>query len=130
MKCPICSERDHHCLNTSYLATVPDLGACFATGKTVEEAKAGLPDALTLHIEGMIADGQFLPPPRWRLSMSRSSPITSLMIEPMQFASLFRQQLFGTKIASFHVGFSGCMHGIHRGTIRRNKFRYAPLKKL
>jgi predicted RNase H-like HicB family nuclease len=52
--------------DTHYLATVPDFGACFATGKTIEEAKAGLPKALTLHIEGMIADGQFLPPPRNR----------------------------------------------------------------
>ncbi len=52
--------------DTQYLATVPDFGACFATGKTIDEAKASLPDALALHIEGMIADGQKLPPPRSR----------------------------------------------------------------
>lgn len=52
--------------DTHYLATVPDLGACFSTGKTIEEAKAGLPDALALHIEGMTEDGRELPSPRSR----------------------------------------------------------------
>lgn len=55
--------------DTHYLATVPDLGACFATGKTIDEAKAGLPDALALHIDGMIAGGLPLPPPRRRAAV-------------------------------------------------------------
>lgn len=56
-----------------YLATVPDLGACFATGETIEAAKASLPDALALHIEGMTEDGRELPLPR-----SRAEILTSL----------------------------------------------------
>jgi len=49
-----------------FLATVPDLGSCFATGDTVEAVKASLPDALALHVEGLMQDGQSLPPPRSR----------------------------------------------------------------
>lgn len=52
-----------------YLATVPDLGACFGTGRTIEEARDGLPDALALHVEGMLADGRPLPDPRSRAAV-------------------------------------------------------------
>jgi predicted RNase H-like HicB family nuclease len=55
--------------DTHYLATVPDLGACFSTGKTIDEAKAGLPDALALHLEGMKAGGLRLPSPRSRIEV-------------------------------------------------------------
>ncbi|MBK8174356.1 MAG: type II toxin-antitoxin system HicB family antitoxin [Rhodospirillales bacterium] len=55
-----------------YLATVPDFGACFAMGDTVDDAKASLPDALALHVEGMIADGRGLPAPRTRIEVLTS----------------------------------------------------------
>ena len=49
-----------------YLATVPDLGACFAHGRTIAEAKADLTDALELHIDGMRAKMTAMPPARHR----------------------------------------------------------------
>lgn len=49
-----------------YCATVPDLGACFAHGRTIAEAKADLPDALELHIDGMRAEMTAMPPARRR----------------------------------------------------------------
>lgn len=49
-----------------YCATVPDLGACFAHGRTIAEAKADLPDALELHIDGMRAEMTPMPPARHR----------------------------------------------------------------
>lgn len=49
-----------------YCATVPDLGACFAHGRTIAEAKADLADALELHIDGMRAEGTAMPPARHR----------------------------------------------------------------
>ncbi len=55
--------------DTHYLATVPDFGACFSTGKTIEEAKAGLSDALALHIDGMRAGGLPLPSSRSRAAV-------------------------------------------------------------
>lgn len=49
-----------------YLATVPDLGACFAHGRTIAEAKAHLTDALELHIDGMRAEMIAMPSARHR----------------------------------------------------------------
>ena len=49
-----------------YVATVPDLGACFAHGRTIAEAKADLTDALELHINGMRAEMTAMPPARHR----------------------------------------------------------------
>lgn len=49
-----------------YVATVPDLGACFAHGRTIAEAKADLTDALELHIDGMRAEMTAMPPARHR----------------------------------------------------------------
>lgn len=57
---------------TEFLATVPDFGACFATGDSIEAAKASLPDALALHIEGLIEDGHDLPAPRSRTEVLAS----------------------------------------------------------
>jgi predicted RNase H-like HicB family nuclease len=78
--------------DTHYLATVPDLGACFSTGKTIEEAKAGLPDALTLHLEGMKAGGSPLPSPRSRAAVLAvvDQPVVTtyvIEIEPGDFVS-------------------------------------------
>lgn len=52
--------------DTSYFATVPDLGVCFGIGDTPAEAKASLADALTLHIDGVRSDGTPMPSPRSR----------------------------------------------------------------
>ncbi len=52
--------------DTTFLATVPDFGACFTTGDSIEAVKASLPDALALHIEGLREDGRKLPTPRSR----------------------------------------------------------------
>jgi predicted RNase H-like HicB family nuclease len=45
-------------------AYVPDLPGCVATGKTVEEAKARIKEAIHLHLEGMREDGDSIPEPR------------------------------------------------------------------
>ncbi len=48
---------------TGYSAYLPDLPGCVATGRTKEEVEKNIRDAIDLHIEGMIADGQPLTPP-------------------------------------------------------------------
>ena len=45
-------------------AYVPDLPGCVATGRTVEEAKAQLTEAIRLHLNGMREDGDAIPEPR------------------------------------------------------------------
>ena len=48
----------------NYGAYVPDLPGCIATGKTVEEVKANMREAIRLHLEGMIEDQEEIPAPQ------------------------------------------------------------------
>lgn len=44
-------------------AYVPDLPGCAATGATRDELLATMRDAITLHLQGMIEDGERIPTP-------------------------------------------------------------------
>jgi predicted RNase H-like HicB family nuclease len=46
---------------TSYGAYVPDLPGCVAAGKTVEEVKRLIREAIEFHLEGMLLDGEPVP---------------------------------------------------------------------
>ena len=46
----------------NYSAYAPDLPGCAATGRTVPEAIEHMREAIQLHIEGMIEDGEEPPP--------------------------------------------------------------------
>ena len=48
---------------TSYGASVPDLPGCVAVGETLEEAKELIQEAITLHLEGLRAEGLPIPEP-------------------------------------------------------------------
>ena len=45
----------------NYLAYFPDLPGCIATGKTLEELKQAMREALELHLRGMREDGLPIP---------------------------------------------------------------------
>jgi predicted RNase H-like HicB family nuclease len=47
----------------NFSAYSPDLPGCVATGDTREEAEATMHEALRLHVEGMIEDGEPIPEP-------------------------------------------------------------------
>ncbi len=47
--------------NDNFSAYVPDLPGCVATGKTREETKRNIYEAVRLHIQGMIEDGLPIP---------------------------------------------------------------------
>ncbi len=47
----------------NYGAYVPDLPGCVSTGATIAEVTSGIREALALHLEGMIEDGDPIPPP-------------------------------------------------------------------
>ena len=49
--------------NHNYSAYGPDLPGCIATGKTVEEVKANMREAIRMHLEGMIEDQEAIPAP-------------------------------------------------------------------
>jgi predicted RNase H-like HicB family nuclease len=46
---------------------VPDLPGCVATGKTVDEVKTEIRDAIAFHLEGMQEDGEPIPMPTSRV---------------------------------------------------------------
>ena len=48
---------------TNYSAYVPDLPGCIATGKTLEEVKSNMRQAISMHLEGMLEDHEQLPTP-------------------------------------------------------------------
>ena len=43
-------------------AYAPDLDGCITVGQTVDEVLHNMQEALSLHIEGMLRDGDFIPP--------------------------------------------------------------------
>ena len=47
-------------------AYVPDFPGCVSVGDTVEEVKAGIREAVELHLEGMREDGLAIPTPTSR----------------------------------------------------------------
>jgi predicted RNase H-like HicB family nuclease len=47
----------------NYSAYLPDLPGCVATGKTVEELKQRMSEAIELHLRGMREDGLPIPKP-------------------------------------------------------------------
>lgn len=47
----------------NYSAYVPDLPGCVTTGKTVEEIKTNIREAIELHLEGLMEDGAAVPEP-------------------------------------------------------------------
>jgi len=60
MNYPVVLHKDR---DSDYGATVPDLPGCFSAGKTVDEALAMAKEAIELHLEGLIDEGQPVPRP-------------------------------------------------------------------
>ena len=46
-----------------YFALCPELQGCYSQGVTYEEAMANIKDAIRLHIEDRLADGEEIPQP-------------------------------------------------------------------
>ena len=59
MRYAVIIERD----GRNFSAYVPDLPGCVATGKTVEEVKRRMSEAVELHLRGMREDGLPVPEP-------------------------------------------------------------------
>ncbi|MXY79539.1 MAG: hypothetical protein F4Y94_07610 [Chloroflexi bacterium] len=52
----------------NYCAYVPDLPGCVSTGKTLDEMRAMIREAIAFHIEGMVEHGEAFPEPRMSLA--------------------------------------------------------------
>ena len=53
----------------NYDAGSPDVQGCVSTGRTLEETKANIREALEFHFEGMLEDGEALPNPTARAAV-------------------------------------------------------------
>ena len=58
MKFPVVLHKD---ADSAYGVTVPDVLGCFSAGDTASQALENVQEALTLHFEGRVADGDALP---------------------------------------------------------------------
>lgn len=45
----------------NYSAYAPDLPGCVATGRSIDEIKTNMQEAIRMHLEGMIEDGEPIP---------------------------------------------------------------------
>ncbi|OWP49185.1 type II toxin-antitoxin system HicB family antitoxin [Pseudomonas nitroreducens] len=61
MKFPVVLHKDP---DSDYGVTLPDVPGCFSAGCTVDEALDNAKEALALHFEGLVADGEELPQPQ------------------------------------------------------------------
>ncbi|MCP1652572.1 type II toxin-antitoxin system HicB family antitoxin [Pseudomonas nitroreducens] len=61
MKFPVVLHKDP---DSDYGVTLPDVPGCFSAGCTVDEALDNAKEALALHFEGLLADGEELPQPQ------------------------------------------------------------------
>jgi predicted RNase H-like HicB family nuclease len=51
-------------VNNNYSAYLPDIPGCIATGRTIEEVKKNITEALAMHLQGLSEDGQKSPEPK------------------------------------------------------------------
>ncbi|GBL59302.1 copG family transcriptional regulator [Pseudomonas citronellolis] len=58
MKFPVVLHKD---ADSDYGVTIPDVPGCFSAGGTVSQALENVQEALALHFEGLVADGETLP---------------------------------------------------------------------
>ncbi len=68
---PIIIEQDEE----GYFATCPELQGCYSQGTTYEEVFENIKDAITLHLQGRLAEKEELPKIR---SVSLSSVLVTL----------------------------------------------------
>jgi predicted RNase H-like HicB family nuclease len=53
----------------NYGAWVPDLDGCVSTGKTLEEVKTNIAEAIEMHIESLREHGEPVPPPEAQVTV-------------------------------------------------------------
>ncbi len=62
---------------SDYGVSYPDFPGCITAGETLDEARRNAVDALTLHIEGMVEDGEEIPEPSGLDDLARDPALKS-----------------------------------------------------
>jgi len=60
MRYPVAIHKEK---GSDYGVSVPDLPGCFSAGRTMQDALESAREAVAAHIEGMLIDGDRVPPP-------------------------------------------------------------------
>jgi predicted RNase H-like HicB family nuclease len=68
----------------NYSAYLPDVPGCVTTGKTIEEVKKNMKEALAFHFEGMILDNEAIPEP--------TSSCAHVSVDPARIARRARRE--------------------------------------
>jgi predicted RNase H-like HicB family nuclease len=55
-------------------AYVPDLPGCITTGKTIADIERNILEAIALHVEGLLEDGEPVPEPHTEVSYVELQP--------------------------------------------------------
>jgi predicted RNase H-like HicB family nuclease len=61
MRYPVVIHKDPE---SDYGVTVPDLPGCFSAGTALDEALGETVEAIECHLEGLLLDGEPIPPPQ------------------------------------------------------------------
>lgn len=67
--------------DTSYGAYVPDLPGCIAVGKTMDEVRKLIAEAIEFHIEGLRLASEDVPKPTSKSPVHKTTDETSAYIE-------------------------------------------------
>ncbi len=67
--------------DTNYGAYVPDLPGCIAVGKTMDEVRKLITEAIEFHIEGLRLAGEDVPKPTSKSPVYKTADETSAYIE-------------------------------------------------
>ena len=73
----------------NYGAYAPDVPGCGSTGKTWDEIQANIREALTLHIEAMVENGESVPEPRRSVEEAMAYHSKVLTEDEMDYFSKF-----------------------------------------
>jgi predicted RNase H-like HicB family nuclease len=71
----------HKDADSDYGVSFPDLPGCVSAGSTMDEAIANAKEALSLHIEGMLEDGDEVPPPTDAYTINREDALLIAAID-------------------------------------------------
>ncbi len=61
-------------MENNYSAYLPDIPGCVATGKTIQEVRKMMKEALELHLKGLKEDGLSIPPPTSEADFVSTNP--------------------------------------------------------
>src|SRR5271169_3702202 len=81
--------------NSDFGVSFPDFPGCVTAGKTLEEARRMAAEALAMHIEGLIEDGEQIPTPATLDALANKSQVEKIDARAKRFglsrsASLIR----------------------------------------